>query len=980
MQSTKDSLAKEINTKTPSSGYKVGNFLGKGSFGQVRRGEHIETGESVAMKILEKSRLKKPEDVERVKREIDILMKVYHPNVVQLYEVIESDTQVFLVMEYISNGNLQKVLDNRVYQSEKEAANYYQQIIAGIEYLHMINCAHRDLKPENLQLDEDNTLKIADFGLGTSYNPCELLKTPCGSPCFAAPEMISGKKYDPLAVDIWSSGISQYQMLTGNFPFIDESIPELYKKIFIGKFELPEHLSMEAKDLLRGVQDQDSRTRLRLKEIKKHPFFSTCRISFDKIQIGQNLKYKSPYQDKRIVDGLIKKYGIQKKYIDYTFQKNKFNSIRSYYYLEKQKLNTSLLEAGEPIIGLFKNTKALANGAIDHEYLYDRNCADQVFDELNIIEKTEKAADNDNSKEINTEDSGQRKSSSKKVIEYQDSGQRKSSSKKVIEKDPSVGKTENLERSSVSSKKNLYNDRINNYMAMLDKKNQNFIQNNFGVKENLNKEPTDNNYKSKQVKPSSAYQQVADKIKESQEKNLNSNAGKDPNGAYTKINKAIMQSKDRFIQKTTKNRRAFKQDESTSKDHPQKILYEKQQLEQKPQYHQQQQQQKEQQKGFKIDIYQNHDIENEIEQKQSTLEKELIYQQQKREGIEQLEKNIIRRNLRAGDSERERAQLEGFSDDKFDMAPKNKSALILKDKLLKESDNLQKESATQNVTKQFSINDVSKPNKTLIAHYKKNEHDLNNKTINIIPYNSHLSKFSESNEETYGKLFENSKSNSVFTNNSRSPERDSLSPSQNSKQRPLVQFTKKKEDIEASELSIKTGIDSARWEQLTNNSKYNNSYLSLKKSHQNNKNYPSSIGFKHWYNNLGSQQQSNDRSLSNTKSVQARPEPMLTKYKSKDFGLYNSSNHGMNSGSGSLLNTTGGMAIKYKSKDFGLYNSSNHGMNSGSGSLVNTTGGLPSNNESYNPKKRGLLDNNLQRRSNISNNVFFKTSTKETKQ
>ena len=180
----------------------------------------METGESVAMKILEKARLKKQEDVLRVQREISILMKVYHPNIVQLYEVIENQDQVFLVMEYVPNGDLQKLIERKGPIPEKQACLYYFQLISGIEYIHKIGCAHRDLKPENLLLDEDNNIKISDFGLSNNYihsNPA--LNTPCGSPCFAAPEMITGKRYDPVKVDIWSSGITLFLMLTGTYPF-----------------------------------------------------------------------------------------------------------------------------------------------------------------------------------------------------------------------------------------------------------------------------------------------------------------------------------------------------------------------------------------------------------------------------------------------------------------------------------------------------------------------------------------------------------------------------------------------------------------------------------------------------------------------------------------------------------------------------------------------------------------------------------------
>ena len=325
-----------LNEKTPSSGYQIEKFLGKGSFGQVRRSKHIETGEFVAMKILEKNRMKKQSDVERVQREIAILMKVHHPNIVQLYEVIENQDQVFLVMEYIPKGDLQTLLEERVILPEKEAVNMYKQLLLGIEYLHQIGCAHRDLKPENCLLDDDFNLKISDFGLSNNYKHMENLNTPCGSPCFAAPEMISGKKYDPAAVDVWSSGICLFLMLTGTYPFLDDSIPELYKKIIKGEFKLPSRLSNESRDLLRGIQEINPTKRLKISQIKKHRLFVKNDINFDKEIKGLDLNTQVPYLDKRIMSNLMDKYGIQKKFIDYTFKQNKFNSIRSYYYLAKK--------------------------------------------------------------------------------------------------------------------------------------------------------------------------------------------------------------------------------------------------------------------------------------------------------------------------------------------------------------------------------------------------------------------------------------------------------------------------------------------------------------------------------------------------------------------------------------------------------------------------------------------------------------------
>lgn len=197
----------------------------------------------MAIKILEKSRIKDKTDTDRVIREIKILKLVKHAAFVQLYEIIENEDRIYLIMEYASGGELFDYIVKKDRLTEKEASNMYLQILRGIEYLHSIGIAHRDLKPENLLLDQDKRIKIVDFGLSNEYAKGELLQTACGSPCYAAPEMIAGKKYDGLGVDIWSSGITLYAMLVGYLPFEDSDTGILYKKIILGQYEEPEHLS-----------------------------------------------------------------------------------------------------------------------------------------------------------------------------------------------------------------------------------------------------------------------------------------------------------------------------------------------------------------------------------------------------------------------------------------------------------------------------------------------------------------------------------------------------------------------------------------------------------------------------------------------------------------------------------------------------------------------------------------------------------------
>jgi len=209
----------------------------------VKLGQHTLTGEKVAIKILEKDKINDQKDVERITREIKILKKVRHPNVIQLYEIIETEKELYMIMEFCNGGELFDYIVKHTRLSEKQACKFYLELISGIEYIHQSGVCHRDLKPENLLLDYDLTLKIVDFGLSNMYETGSTLKTACGSPCYAAPEMIAGKRYHGLKTDIWSSGVVFYAMVCGYLPFEDPKTSNLYKKIMSADYTLPKFLS-----------------------------------------------------------------------------------------------------------------------------------------------------------------------------------------------------------------------------------------------------------------------------------------------------------------------------------------------------------------------------------------------------------------------------------------------------------------------------------------------------------------------------------------------------------------------------------------------------------------------------------------------------------------------------------------------------------------------------------------------------------------
>ncbi len=204
MEEDKTSSPERIDEGAKLGNYIISKTIGEGTFGKVRLGIHTLTNEKAAVKILEKEKIKEIADVERVTREIFILKLIRHPNIVQLYEIIETPKNLFFIMEHCAKGELFDYIVAQGRLKEKEACKFLGQILSGVEYIHKLNFVHRDLKPENLLLDENMNIKIVDFGLSNIFQDQEMLKTACGSPCYAAPEMVAGKKYAPSCVDIWS--------------------------------------------------------------------------------------------------------------------------------------------------------------------------------------------------------------------------------------------------------------------------------------------------------------------------------------------------------------------------------------------------------------------------------------------------------------------------------------------------------------------------------------------------------------------------------------------------------------------------------------------------------------------------------------------------------------------------------------------------------------------------------------------------------
>ncbi|KAI0366993.1 Pkinase-domain-containing protein [Pilatotrama ljubarskyi] len=267
--------------------WKVGRTIGKGSSGRVRLARHTRTGQYAAVKIVSKTALLHSrmslsslgDEAERIlhsiEREIVIMKLIDHPNIMRLYDVWETSTELYLILEYVEGGELFDYLCNKGRLPAPEALAYFQQIITAIDYCHRFNIAHRDLKPENLLLDRDRNIKVADFGMAIWQSKGNMLQTACGSPHYAAPEVIMGDAYDGTASDIWSCGVILYALLAGRLPFDDEDLPTLLEKVKIGKYTMPSDVPPRAQDLIRRMLTKDVRKRITIPEILRHPFYTS---------------------------------------------------------------------------------------------------------------------------------------------------------------------------------------------------------------------------------------------------------------------------------------------------------------------------------------------------------------------------------------------------------------------------------------------------------------------------------------------------------------------------------------------------------------------------------------------------------------------------------------------------------------------------------------------------------------------------------
>uniref|UniRef100_A0A8C1UB61 MAP/microtubule affinity-regulating kinase 3 n=1 Tax=Cyprinus carpio TaxID=7962 RepID=A0A8C1UB61_CYPCA len=308
--------------------YRLLKTIGKGNFAKVKLARHILTGREVAIKIIDKTQLN-PTSLQKLFREVRIMKGLNHPNIVQLFEVIETEKTLYLVMEYASGGEVFDYLVSHGRMKEKDARAKFRQIVSAVHYCHQKNIVHRDLKAENLLLDADSNIKIADFGFSNEFTLGSKLDTFCGSPPYAAPELFQGKKYDGPEVDIWSLGVILYTLVSGSLPFDGQNLKELRERVLRGKYRVPFYMSTDCESILRRFLVLNPTKRCTLEQIMKDKWMN---IGYEKDELKPHVEPVEDYNDSSRIDVMVG-MGYTRDEIKDALSTQKYNEIFSMYLL-----------------------------------------------------------------------------------------------------------------------------------------------------------------------------------------------------------------------------------------------------------------------------------------------------------------------------------------------------------------------------------------------------------------------------------------------------------------------------------------------------------------------------------------------------------------------------------------------------------------------------------------------------------------------
>ncbi|XP_071194132.1 serine/threonine-protein kinase MARK2-like isoform X14 [Salvelinus alpinus] len=318
---------------TPDEQPHIGNYrllktIGKGNFAKVKLARHVLTGKEVAVKIIDKTQLNSS-SLQKLFREVRIMKLLNHPNIVKLFEVIETEKTLYLIMEYASGGEVFDYLVAHGRMKEKEARAKFRQIVSAVQYCHQKCIVHRDLKAENLLLDADMNIKIADFGFSNEFTMGNKLDTFCGSPPYAAPELFQGKKYDGPEVDVWSLGVILYTLVSGSLPFDGQNLKELRERVLRGKYRIPFYMSTDCENLLKKFLILNPTKRGSLEQIMKDRWMN---VGHEEEELKPFIEPQPDYKDPKRTDIMLQ-MGYSAEEIQDSLVNQKYNEVMATYLL-----------------------------------------------------------------------------------------------------------------------------------------------------------------------------------------------------------------------------------------------------------------------------------------------------------------------------------------------------------------------------------------------------------------------------------------------------------------------------------------------------------------------------------------------------------------------------------------------------------------------------------------------------------------------
>ncbi|XP_030216218.1 MAP/microtubule affinity-regulating kinase 4 isoform X1 [Gadus morhua] len=324
----RNSIASCSDEQPHIGNYRLLKTIGKGNFAKVKLARHILTGKEVAIKIIDKTQLN-PTSLQKLFREVRIMKGLNHPNIVQLFEVIETDKTLYLIMEYASGGEVFDYLVSNGRMKEIEARAKFRQIVSAVHYCHQKYIVHRDLKAENLLLDADANIKIADFGFSNEFTLGNKLDTFCGSPPYAAPELFQGKKYDGPEVDVWSLGVILYTLVSGSLPFDGQNLKELRERVLRGKYRVPFYMSTDCEGILRRFLVLNPTKRCTLDQVMKDKWINS---GFEGEDLKPHIEPVEDYSDAARIEVMVG-MGFTPEEIKDALLNQKYNEVTATYLL-----------------------------------------------------------------------------------------------------------------------------------------------------------------------------------------------------------------------------------------------------------------------------------------------------------------------------------------------------------------------------------------------------------------------------------------------------------------------------------------------------------------------------------------------------------------------------------------------------------------------------------------------------------------------